>query len=397
MKSQKCEHCGKEVPLKIETSMSAHYGKCKIRLKKQKEMIDSIVTKEYLIEEYVNKGISAKYIAKILGVHVRIIDAKLKEFGISKRTLQEAKKLTHHIEISAETSMKRYGVKWNMLNKEIREKSKKTCLEKYGVENPFGDSEVQKKIKQTNFEKYGVEFVSKCQEIQDKIKQTNLKKFGVEFASQNEEIKEKVKKTCMEKYGVDNHTKHKDYKDKIRNIFAETGRLKTTELFKKEVYDLEGDDFIVLSDYISAKDNIKIQHVKCGHIFDILPNSFLCGNRCPKCKQSKGEHEIIKWFEKNKIDYYIQYKFSDCYDKRTLPFDFYLIDYDCCIEFDGWHHYNISRRSKDVYKNLELFISTLIHDKIKTEYCEKHNIKLIRIPYWELKNIDAILTTELAI
>ena len=28
------------------------------------------------------------------------------------------------------------------------------------------------------------------------------------------------------------------------------------------------------------------------------------------------------------------------------------------------------------------------NDDLKNEYCKKHNIKLIRIPYYELKNIN---------
>ena len=31
------------------------------------------------------------------------------------------------------------------------------------------------------------------------------------------------------------------------------------------------------------------------------------------------------------------------------------------------------------------------NDNIKTQYCQNNNIKLIRIPYWELNNIETIL------
>ena len=34
-------------------------------------------------------------------------------------------------------------------------------------------------------------------------------------------------------------------------------------------------------------------------------------------------------------------------------------------------------------------------DSIKTQYCLDNNIKLIRIPYWELKNINKILSENL--
>ena len=29
--------------------------------------------------------------------------------------------------------------------------------------------------------------------------------------------------------------------------------------------------------------------------------------------------------------------------------------------------------------------------KIKNEYCEKHNINILRIPYWEKQNIESII------
>jgi hypothetical protein len=31
------------------------------------------------------------------------------------------------------------------------------------------------------------------------------------------------------------------------------------------------------------------------------------------------------------------------------------------------------------------------HDKIKNRYCEENNINLLRIPYWETKNIETII------
>ena len=41
------------------------------------------------------------------------------------------------------------------------------------------------------------------------------------------------------------------------------------------------------------------------------------------------------------------------------------------------------------------FVDIKIRDTIKTEYCKKNNIKLIRIPYWEINNIEEILNKEI--
>ena len=47
-----------------------------------------------------------------------------------------------------------------------------------------------------------------------------------------------------------------------------------------------------------------------------------------------------------------------------------------------------------MYKN-DNYETLKIHDEIKNKYAEKHNWKLIRIPYWEFDNIEKILTKEL--
>lgn len=63
-------------------------------------------------------------------------------------------------------------------------------------------------------------------------------------------------------------------------------RKRTTEEFKEIVYELEGDNYKVLGEYISTTSKILIQHMKCGHIYEVTPARFLEGTRCPKCRSS---------------------------------------------------------------------------------------------------------------
>ena len=91
------------------------------------------------------------------------------------------------------------------------------------------------------------------------------------------------------------------------------------------------------------------------------------------------------------ISYIPQYKFDDCRFYRTLPFDFYLPKYNICIEYDGQQHYEIVEH----FGGFDKFVDTKIRDTIKSEYCKKNNIKLIRIPYWELDNIEKIIVNKL--
>lgn len=61
---------------------------------------------------------------------------------------------------------------------------------------------------------------------------------------------------------------------------------KDTYKFKQEVYELVGNEYIVLGHYVGANEKIKIQHNcdKCNNnVWEITPSWFLRGVRCPRC------------------------------------------------------------------------------------------------------------------
>lgn len=167
--------------------------------------------------------------------------------------------------------------------------------------------------------------------------------------------------------------------EKLRKSFEEV-----FEIFKKENYEL------LSTEYINASEKLEYKCPK-GHINRMSLDNFLRGKRCPDCHEnSKGEIAIKKILEDNNIKYMQQYKIKECCDVRPLPFDFYLNDYSILIEYDGIQHFDIKHSFKE-----EKFYDTVIHDAIKNQYCEDNKIKLIRIPYWEFKNIEKILKQEL--
>ena len=63
------------------------------------------------------------------------------------------------------------------------------------------------------------------------------------------------------------------------------------------------------------------------------------------------------------------------------------------IEFQGRQHYepvDFFNKSNDLNRALK-FEKNKRHDEIKREYCNKNNIDLLEIPYWNIKNIEEIL------
>lgn len=168
----------------------------------------------------------------------------------------------------------------------------------------------------------------------------------------------------------------------------------TTKTYKDKVLNLYGNEYSILGNYIDSKTKILIKHNKCGHIWKAVPSSLISGYGCPKCNESKGEKKISTYLDKNNVKYITQYKFKSCKNKRELPFDFYLSEYNICIEYDGEQHFK-PYRFTDKKKSFEKLHMTKVRDQIKNKYCKENNIKLVRIPYTEFNNIEIILKSVL--
>lgn len=133
-----------------------------------------------------------------------------------------------------------------------------------------------------------------------------------------------------------------------------------------------------LSEYIRTDIKLKIICPKHGE-FEQLANNHLQGYGCPICRESKGEKEIRNYLTENNIKFIGQNKFPDCKYKRLLPFDFYLPDYNICIEFNGKQHYEPIK----YFGGGNNFKIQQLKDEIKRKYCEINNIILLIIKYNE--------------
>lgn len=143
----------------------------------------------------------------------------------------------------------------------------------------------------------------------------------------------------------------------------------------------------------NCEKNLKIICFECGQPFTTSLSCFEehGGQVCPDCSNSEsvGEKKIRHYLEDRKIEFITQKWFVECRDKRPLPFDFYLSNYNIIIEFDGRQHFG--ETNYFTYS----FEETKRHDEIKNNYCKENGIYLIRIPYWNVDKIEQILDKEL--
>ena len=165
-------------------------------------------------------------------------------------------------------------------------------------------------------------------------------------------------------------------------------------IFIQELYE-KYEDIKLIDGYTAKTEYAKFHCNQCGSDWTDMA-WYVIQRGCPVCNATSMEFKISKILQQFKIDYIPQYSFDNCRDQRKLPFDFYLLNYNILIEYDGEQHYkpvNFGGISDE--KAIENFKIIQYHDKIKTEYCVKNNIPLIRIPYWEKDNLENVLKTKL--
>ena len=163
----------------------------------------------------------------------------------------------------------------------------------------------------------------------------------------------------------------------------------------KSICESTGESKLLSVEYIPNK-KLKLE-CECGeiyeqnlyHIIDKVKNNI--DIVCPKCMHrrnyekmstatiSSGEKEVMEYLISKNIKFKREYIFDDCFYNDVLRFDFYLPNYNLCIEYDGIQHF----KPVDIFGGEEGFKVQLIKDKIKDDYCKNNNINILRIPYYE--------------
>ena len=112
-------------------------------------------------------------------------------------------------------------------------------------------------------------------------------------------------------------------------------------------------------------------------------------------RASRGEIKIEEILQESDLNFIEEYSFPDLYSSngRPLRFDFAVFDDDgslmFLLEYQGIQHYI----AKSKFGGNSGLKKQQYNDMLKREYCRKHNIILIAIPYTDesLINYDYIM------
>lgn len=177
------------------------------------------------------------------------------------------------------------------------------------------------------------------------------------------------------------------YKVRPRDFFSKHSRCpycygrmhKTNQQFIREVYNLVGNEYTFLDNYVNDGTKIKVKHNECGHVYRVEPSSFLRGHYCPYCNSPKGELTITKILNNLNIHFEYQKTFEGLRDTQPLSYDFYIPDQSVLIEYQGIQHY----QPIDYFGGNTTFRYQQKHDKMKANYAKDHGYTLIAVPYTE--------------
>lgn len=156
---------------------------------------------------------------------------------------------------------------------------------------------------------------------------------------------------------------------------------KTHEDFLLQVLDEGKREYQLLSTYKNARTNVQLRHEVCGHEYNVRPDKFLAGVRCPNCSSSKGEHFVAKLLEKIGLLFESEVSFPECKNVKPLRFDFGVKDEKgnlvFLIEYDGVQHF----KENSYFGGRTGYIRRLKNDRIKSNFAKEKGIPLLRIRY----------------
>lgn len=123
--------------------------------------------------------------------------------------------------------------------------------------------------------------------------------------------------------------------------------------------------------------------------------NIISGYTCSLCyledSMSHGEHMAESIFKRHHITFHPQKRFDDCRDKYTLPFDFYLPDYNLIVEIMGEQH----EHPVYYFGGEESFEKCIKHDKMKRDYLKANNIHILDVWYYDFDNMEKLILNKI--
>lgn len=166
-------------------------------------------------------------------------------------------------------------------------------------------------------------------------------------------------------------------------------RTNSTEQFVERARSIHGNHYSYeKTKFIDMNKKVSIACPVHGIFSQLAAHHIFMKTGCPKCKSSHGETVIRTWLTSHDIIFIEQYRNSDCKDKRSLPFDFYLPDYNLLIEYQGKQHFEYYRK---FHRSLKGFEQMKKRDSIKRNWAINNSFIYLEIDYLNINNIQNIL------
>lgn len=255
------------------------------------------------------------------------------------------------------TNELRYGVSSPLKNPDILAKAQATNIDRYGEISALMNPEVRKKGEETMLKNYGYKNAGMCPEFQAKMRETNMQRYNCEYpGGQSQEVRQKMIKTNLERY-------NRPYK------FLE--HIENYENFNREFVfeNFTTNGIVTLNDRIRFKEYFNISNndnaLKKLKDFELECERFLCSSEA----EVSILHRLINKFPELSFESNVRGLIVNPETNGNLEIDILVKKEDtiiCAIEYNGiyWH-------DKE----------NPVKEALKTRLCAEKGFKLFHI--WE--------------
>ena len=115
-----------------------------------------------------------------------------------------------------------------------------------------------------------------------------------------------------------------------------------------------------------------------GHEWQAVIKNRIKGIGCPYCNGSKTERLTYNILKELKIPFRAEKKFEQDIQVKYYPYDVWISKYGLLIELDGLQHFTDKIK---YFEDNTPFQERRRRDNVKNDFCLKHTLLILRIPY----------------